>query len=779
MNNNEQDFLRQVQEAGASKVIVEFNNDRTQSNHSETNKDAESNNLSDLKKEQEQSEETTIYNNENENRFPWREIYFDALKYNKKVDAESIDSDQHIDDNSVEVLRELLESKIVRKSKCESIYKDLAYLTNYLYDTYDYNYIANGSERDPEGDYVYNIEKGIIEGVKKNYSRINLEETKQIIEAISETFGDKNKVDDHNFVNVISKIACDPRGKDILEIVLQFMDKFECIDKPSHLKEFVNKIVQIVNKHGDISVLNNLVLAIEENDISKDTLMKKILQPILDLKKDEYEKLKKDRVFNNDGILCEISVEDLKTLIENYKIPTVKKVSKVKDIVKEQKNKRRLKNSPKNIGVDRKFRRMPILILGAAGVIAAFLSVKTLFNKNSNSLKNTSAEIATELEIENEVSLEDTKPEMPDVLQEDNKKYYIVKYTDPISKESKLVYLQMDRDEYEIPKTDNVIITEDGVIENVDKYEITPVLTRMRIIDNSVIDITDDIKIEDGSYIDVLFYNPQCEKEGEYHTCFYNDGENIYTSTISEKKLKKMEIMEYTMDVYNDGKNEIPLFTFIPTFLTNKDEITISEQEGDIIPRGMTFLGSKEITADGEKIDVIGIIPEEQSDNQPKIMITTIEGEETVNIESSIDKYKKEEMTDNITQGYAPVGEYTLDDNIDQLYVYPSTNIDGIPEYIFGEGVHIILCEHSSGYTVEDDNEHFGNISIEDGERIKDLIAQQNEQENSTDVESEEEHEDENNEDENNEEEYIEESEEELTSFDALEEEWTEEEIEY
>ena len=91
-------------------------------------------------------------------------------------------------------------------------------------------------------------------------------------------------------------------------------------------------------------------------------------------------------------------------------------------------------------------------------------------------------------------------------------------------------------------------------------------------------------------------------------------------------------------------------------------------------------------------------------------------------------------MTDNITQGYAPVGEYTLDDNIDQLYVYPSTNIDGIPEYIFGEGVHIILCEHSSGYTVEDDNEHFGNISIEDGERIKDLIAQQNEQENSTDV---------------------------------------------
>ena len=105
------------------------------------------------------------------------------------------------------------------------------------------------------------------------------------------------------------------------------------------------------------------------------------------------------------------------------------------------------------------------------------------------------------------------------------------------------------------------------------------------------------------------------------------------------------------------------------------------------------------------------------------------------------------------------------------MYVYPSTNINGIPEFIFGEGVHITLCEHSSGYTVEDENNHFGSISLKDGELLKDLIAQENEQESSTDVESEEEHEDE-----NNEEEYIEESEEELTSFDAFEEEWTEEE---
>lgn len=793
MNNNEQNFLKEVQKAGARKVIVEFNNgeEQPQSNSSSDNLDAQSINSSDLEaQEQEQSQEYISSNNENEERFPWRGIYFDALKYNQKVNGESIDSIQHIDDNSVEVLRELLESKIVRKSKCESIYKDLAYLTNYLYDTYDYNYIKSDSERDAEGDYVYNIEKGIIEGVKKSYSKINLEETKKIIKAISEKFGDNNKVNNRNFVFVISKIACDPKGNEILEIAVQFMDKFECIDKPVHLKEFVNMISKIVNKHGDISVLKKLVLAIEENEISKDVLMKKILRPILDLKKDEYEKLKKDRVFDNYGNLCEISVEDLKTLIANYQTSKVKTkaTSIVNDIFTEQNNKRRLKNLPKNIGVDRKFKRMPILILGAAGMmITAFLSVKTFFYNKSDSLKNTSTETVTELGSEDEKAFEDTKQEMPEVLQEDNKKYYIVQYTDSISGNKKLVYLQMDRDEFEIPK-DNVIITEDGVVENVDRYEITPVITRMSVDGNTVLDVTDDIEIEGGSYIDVLNYNPQSANESDYYTYFYNDGDNVYTSEISAKKLEKMVIEDYIIDIYNDGKNEISLVTLIPTFLTTKEKVTTSEQEENIIPSGMTFLGSKEITADGEKINAIGIVPEEQNNEQLKIMVTTIEGEETKKIDSSIDQYEKEKMLDNITPGYVLVGEYTIDENIGQLYVYPSTNLNGIPEYKFGEGVKITLYEHNSGYNVEDENNHYGNISIKDGELLKDLIAQENEQEYSLDDETEDEYEDEDSYEEEyesqDEEDYLEESEEttddtEKSSFDAFGEEWDGNEIDY
>ena len=104
MNINEQDFLTQVQKAGASKVIVEFNNEKEQPqlNSSSDNLDAQSINSSDLEfQEQEQSKEYISSNNENEERFPWRGIYFDALKYNQKVNGESIDSIQHIDDNSV------------------------------------------------------------------------------------------------------------------------------------------------------------------------------------------------------------------------------------------------------------------------------------------------------------------------------------------------------------------------------------------------------------------------------------------------------------------------------------------------------------------------------------------------------------------------------------------------------------------------------------------------------------------------------------------------------
>ena len=760
------DIIEQIQRAGVSEVTFKFDKDSNKSQSPNLEKKSDSINSADFEIQEEQSQEDISSSSRNEIRFPWQGIYFDALKYNKEVNGENIDSEQHVDDASAEALREILESKIARKSKCEPIYRDLAYLTNYLYDTYDYNYSKTNSERDPQGNYVYNIERAIIVGIKTNYLQINLEETKQIIEAIGEKYGDTNKVDDSNFANVISKIACNSRGKEILEIVLKFMNKFGCIDKPAILKEVVNKIEQIVNKHGDVSVLNELVLAIEENDIGKDILMKKILEQILDLKKDEYERLKKDRVLNNYGNLFEISAEDLQTLITNYNTKKTINAKKVDDYIKEIRNKRRLKNSAKNMGADRSFTRKPIVILGAAGMIAAaFLSVKTLFlNNKSNSLKNTSAEMTIELETEDEELYEDIKPEMPEALQEENKKYYIVQYKDPISKEKELVYLQMDRDEYEIPETDNVIITKDGVIENVDRYELTPVLTEMYL--------------EEGSYIYVLFYNPQDESKAEKYTYFYYDDENnIYTNTIPAKKLSNMEEGDIITE-FNDGANKVQLFTLIPTFFTTKEDVSVAEQESNIIPSGTTFLGSKEETVDGEIINAIGIMPKGENDNQSKIRVARIESEEIKKVESSIDKYENEEIQEDVSSGFTEVGEYTLDDNFRKLYVYSSTNTMGIPKYIFGEGVHIILYEYdkdefNKGFIVADENKHQGQISIEDGEEIKELINQNYEQESSNNTETEEEYEESKYKEENKDTEDTE-----ISSFDAFEEEWDGEEIE-
>ena len=763
-NNN---IIKQIQRAGVSEVTFKFDKDSNGSQSPNLEKKSVSINSADFEIQEEQSQEDISSSSRNEIRFPWQGIYFDALKYNKEVNGENIDSEQHVDDASAEALREILESKIARKSKCEPIYRDLAYLTNYLYDTYDYNYSKTNSERDPQGNYVYNIERAIIVGIKTNYLQINLEETKQIIEAIGEKYGDTNKVDDSNFANVISKIACNSRGKEILEIVLKFMNKFGCIDKPAILKEVVNKIEQIVNKHGDVSVLNELVLAIEENDIGKDILMKKILEQILDLKKDEYERLKKDRVLNNYGNLFEISAEDLQTLITNYNTKKTINAKKVDDYIKEIRNKRRLKNSAKNMGADRSFTRKPIVILGAAGMIAAaFLSVKTLFlNNKSNSLKNTSAEMTIELETEDEELYEDQNPEMPEALQEENKKYYIVQYKDPISKEKELVYLQMDRDEYEIPETDNVIITKDGVIENVDRYELTPVLTEMYLN-------------EEGSYIYVLFYNPQDESKAEKYTYFYYDDENnIYTNTIPAKKLSNMEEGDIITE-FNDGANKVQLFTLIPTFFTTKEDVSAAEQESNIIPSGTTFLGSKEETVDGEIINAIGIMPKGENDNQSKIRAARIEGEEIKKVESSIDKYENEEIQEDVSSGFTEVGEYTLDDNFRKLYVYSSTNTMGIPKYIFGKGVHIILYEYdkdefNKGFIVADENKHQGQISIEDGEEIKELINQNYEQESSNNTETEEEYEESKYKEENKDTEDTE-----ISSFDAFEEEWDGEEIE-
>ena len=110
--------------------------------------------------------------------------------------------------------------------------------------------------------------------------------------------------------------------------------------------------------------------------------------------------------------------------------------------------------------------------------------------------------------------------------------------------------------------------------------------------------------------------------------------------------------------------------------------------------------------------------------------------------------------------------------------------------------MHIILYEYdkdefTKGFIVADENKHQGQISIEDGEEIKELINQKNEQESSNNKKTEEEYEEieeQDNidnettsdeietEDEYEESEYTEDTE--ISSFDAFEEKWDGEEIE-
>lgn len=755
MEKNNKGFIKELQDAGAKEITIKFDTSTEGENIIDLDDSISSTDL-------ENQEQLNI---DKKNRYPWAVNFLEALKYNTNLEDDCCDSKQHIDDESAEELTSILEKKIIKKSKCEPIYEALTHLTNYLYDTYDYNYTTDSPKMDAQGNYVFNIVKNIIDEINEAYLKINLKEAEQIIEAISEKFGDKYKVDNSIFLNIISKVACTPNGKDIMEVTIKFMNKFECINTPASLKELVDKIEVIVKKYGDTSVLKGLVLAIEENDIKKDILIKKIIGSILTLKKDEYERLKNQKV--NDGNIFEISAEDLQTLITNYKTKNFAN-KKVDDIISKHK-KRRIKNSPKNIGEKKIFTRNPKIMIGTAGVlVAALLSVVVITKDINNNAKtsNNATELAetTEFETDDEELEEDILEELPEVLQESNQKYIIAEYKDPISEKKTLGYIQLDRNEYDIPATGNVFITKDKVIEDVDRYEITPLVTEMYLNEDSgAIAVKDDLKIENGSYIYVLLYNPQDAKEGEYFTYVYYDEDNVYKSTISSKNLEKMVDNGIVFE-YEDGENKMNLSTYIPTFFTINDEVI--DSKGNVIQSEEPLLGYKEITENGEKIHTLSIIPREQNNEPSELLVSEINGEENLKkIDSSIDKYIIDQSEEPTGLERVGTGTYNLDEDI---YVYSSENTTGIPEYLLAKGVKITLYEYDFGYIVAEENGHTGAISIEDGDRIKENIELELELQSSTENEDEESTYDED--------EYLEESEEntedtEISSFDAFDEE--------